>query len=97
VGTNVNFFQGDSEQSLSVRTYERGVEDLTLACGTGAIASALTWHRVQQGNAGNHTYTVEVEGGTLRVSFTYKQASDLYSNLKLGGPAHFVFEGTYYI
>ncbi len=97
VGTNVNFFQGNSEQSLSVRTYERGVEDLTLACGTGAIASALTWHKVQQGGDGNYTYTVEVDGGTLRVSFTYDQESDLYTNLKLGGPAHFVFEGKYYI
>lgn len=97
VGTNVNFFQGNSKQSLSVRTYERGVEDLTPACGTGAIASALAWHNLQQGTDGVHTYTVEVEGGTLQVSFTYNQDSDLYTNLKLGGPAHFVFEGKYYI
>lgn len=97
VGTNVNFFQGNSEQSLSVRTYERGVEELTQACGTGAIASALTWHTVQREDGGTYTYTVEVDGGTLQVSFTYDQDSDLYTKLKLGGPAHFVFEGTYYI
>lgn len=96
-GTNVNFMHGESENTLSVQTYERGVEDLTLACGTGAIASALAWHYLQDQKDGEFNYSVFVQGGTLEVQFTYNKQTDRYSNLKLGGPAHFVFQGSYYI
>lgn len=94
VGTNVNFMHGINDQSIDLQTYERGVENLTLACGTGAIASAIVRHKVQSENMGDHNFTVYTEGGKLSVSFSYDETTGTYSNLKLGGPAHFVFEGT---
>lgn len=95
LGTNVNFICGVSEDELLLQTYERGVEDLTLACGTGAIASALAWHHRQnpEENQGDHRYHVKVKGGTLEVAFSYD--AGLYSKIKLKGEAKFVFEGTF--
>ncbi len=96
-GTNVNFISGISDKSLCLQTYERGVEDLTLACGTGAIASALGWHHLQQASAGEFSYEVKVKGGTLQVHFTFIEENATYTNIKLEGPAAFVFEGQYYL
>lgn len=97
IGTNVNFISGTDNDSLSLQTYERGVENLTLACGTGAIASALAWHHLQQAEEGNFKYNVYVKGGTLLVHFLYDKKRETYSNIKLEGPAVFVFEGQYYL
>ena len=88
-GTNVNFVQVLGKNSIRVRTYERGVEGETLACGTGVTASALIASRV-------HGFTspikVQVQGGDiLEVSFS-EQASN-FSDVRLTGPAEFVFEG----
>ncbi|WP_138429257.1 diaminopimelate epimerase [Fodinibius saliphilus] len=94
-GTNVNFICGSGSKSLELQTYERGVEDLTLACGTGAIASALVWHHIQQQYQSPEKYQVKTEGGTLSVHFSFDPNSDTYSNIKLEGPAHFVFKGIY--
>ena len=80
-----------------MQTYERGVENLTLACGTGAIAAALAWHHLQQGGDGDFTYNVKVKGGSLIVHFSYLGGENTYTNIKLEGPAEFVFEGQYYI
>ena len=96
VGTNVNFMNGVSEDTVELQTYERGVEDLTLACGTGAIATALAWHHQNNGKAGDQVTTVEVKGGTLTVSFTFDQATREYHKISLAGPVSIVFEGTYY-
>lgn len=93
-GTNVNFICGLEERKVRVRTYERGVENLTLACGTGAIASAITWHHKQSAAPGRQEYTVQMEGGTLSVVFEFDPDTETYSNLKLTGPADFVFTGT---
>ncbi|MDX1619051.1 MAG: diaminopimelate epimerase, partial [Balneolaceae bacterium] len=97
IGTNVNFFCGTDSDELLLQTYERGVEDLTLACGTGAIASALAWHHMQDsagtGDGDTHRCHVQVKGGTLTVEFAYDAAAERYSDIKLKGPAHFVFEG----
>ncbi len=95
-GTNVNFISGKDKNTLSLQTYERGVEDLTLACGTGAIASALGWHYLQQEKSGDYKYTIFVKGGELLVHFSYSDEDDSYKNIKLEGPASFVFEGHYY-
>ena len=67
VGTNVNFVCPQKDDSIAIRTYERGVEDETLACGTGAIASALTaFHRGMVGSP----VEVKTKGGeTLRIHF----------------------------
>jgi diaminopimelate epimerase len=97
IGTNVNFISGTDNETLNLQTYERGVENLTLACGTGAIASALAWHHLQQAEDGNFKYHVQVKGGTLLVHFSFNKRNESYTNIKLEGPATFVFEGQYYL
>lgn len=95
-GTNVNFIWGDHPDRLLLQTYERGVEDLTLACGTGAIASALVWHHLNDYPAsGPHRFTVETKGGELTVYFSYHPNEERYAHIKLQGPAQFVFTGEY--
>ncbi|SMO50893.1 diaminopimelate epimerase [Fodinibius sediminis] len=96
-GTNVNFISGIHESKLRLQTYERGVENLTLACGTGAIASALAWHHLEKPTRPRQPYEVITEGGVLRIYFKYNPQTLTYSNLELEGPAHFVFEGSYFI
>lgn len=94
-GTNVNFICGNDTSSLELQTYERGVEDLTLACGTGAIASALAWHHIQEMTATSNIFSVETKGGKLDVGFSYYPDEKKYSNITLKGPAHFVFQGNF--
>jgi len=89
-GTNVNFVQALGPNHIRVRTYERGVEGETLACGTGVTAAALVAARVHQFRA---PVKVQVQGGdTLEVSWT--EAGGEFDNVKLTGPADFVFRGT---
>lgn len=94
-GTNVNFVYGDDADNIKVRTYERGVEALTMACGTGAIASGITWHSQNKRDAGEHQITVKTDGGLLNVGFNYDTDEETYSDIELGGEAHIVFEGEY--
>lgn len=94
-GTNVNFICGIDNSSLNLQTYERGVEDLTLACGTGAVAAALAWHHLQENLPATRPFEVHTGGGTLQVYFSFDEQTQRYSNLELEGPAHVVFEGTY--
>ena len=89
-GSNVNFVSKLSENHFRLRTYERGVEDETLACGTGATAVAIAMYAIHKTNS-NHL-KIDVEGGKLEVSFEEKDKQ--YSNVFLNGPATFVFEGT---
>lgn len=96
-GTNANFFCGLDEHHLKVQTYERGVENLTLACGTGAIASAIAWHHKQQPGSTDNEFTVETKGGKVIVSFVFNTSEGVYNNIKLTGPAHFVFKGSFYV
>jgi len=88
-GSNVNFVQQINEDTFRVRTYEKGVEDETLACGTGVTAVAIAMHKINKTKS--NAITLPVEGGTLEVSFTEKNG--IYQNVFLTGPAHFVFEG----
>ena len=88
-GTNVNFVQVLGPQSIRVRTYERGVEGETLACGTGVTASALITARINQFRS---PISVQVQGGDiLEVSFSDER--DSFKNVRLTGPADFAFEG----
>lgn len=89
-GTNVNFAQVLGPNHIRVRTYERGVEGETLACGTGVTASALVASRVHQFTS---PVKVQVQGGdTLEVSWS--NVGDGFADVKLNGPADFVFKGT---
>ena len=88
-GTNVNFVEQISEDSFKVRTYERGVEDETLACGTGVTAIAIAANKTNKTNS--NSIKVDVLGGKLEVSF--KRNGNSYTNVFLKGPAQFVFEG----
>lgn len=88
-GTNVNFVELKSDK-LFVRTYERGVEDETLSCGTGVTASAIcaSLHSESEKNS----YDIVTKGGNLKVSFK-KQNKHTFSDIWLTGPATFVFKG----
>jgi len=88
-GTNANFVQVVDGSTAMVRTYERGVEDETLACGTGVVATALILH---EKFGAQSPVSVRVRGGdTLLVSF--EKEAGVYRNVTLTGPADFVFEG----
>lgn len=88
-GTNVNFVQRTDDNSGVVRTYERGVEGETLACGTGVVASALIFHETYGVPAPIH---LKVKGGEV-LSVSFNKVGDHYENVTLTGPAEFVFEG----
>jgi len=92
-GTNVNFVHIEGHDSISLQTYERGVENLTLACGTGALAAAIATHSSQEKQTSHSTYTVKVKGGILQASFNFDPETNTYHHLILNGPAHFVFKG----
>jgi diaminopimelate epimerase len=89
-GTNVNFVQCLGPAFIRVRTYERGVEGETLACGTGVTAAALIASRVHHFSS---PVKVQVQSGdVLQVSF--RVAGARFTDVKLTGPAEFVFEGS---
>lgn len=88
-GTNVNFVQRLGTDSIRVRTYERGVEGETLACGTGVSAAALVTAKIHGAKA---PLSVQVQGGeVLEVSF--REEGGVFSGVQLKGPAEFAFEG----
>jgi diaminopimelate epimerase len=88
-GSNINFVVQLADNHFALRTYERGVEDETLSCGTGATAVAIAMHTTGRTHA--NTIYLNVQGGKLEVSFT--KEGDKYTNVFLKGPASFVFSG----
>ncbi len=88
-GTNVNFVEQLSNSSFKVRTYERGVENETLACGTGVTAVAIAANKTNKTDA--ESIKIEVTGGNLEVSF--EKEGNAYTNVFLKGPAQLVFKG----
>lgn len=88
-GTNVNFIKTIGENKISVRTYERGVENETLSCGTGVTASALSF--AEKTGIKKGAITVETKGGAFKVKFYKTNAG--FTNIHLIGPVSFVFEG----
>lgn len=100
-GTNVNFVELESDK-IKVRTYERGVEAETYACGTGVTASAISTFLHTSKNYSNkkeidinntyYKYNVEALGDNLNVEFIYNKETNTFSQIYLTGPATFVFE-----
>ncbi|MGB3591015.1 MAG: diaminopimelate epimerase [Nonlabens sp.] len=90
-GSNINFVQPLGHSTFKVRTYERGVEDETLSCGTGVTAVALAMHNTQHTSA--TVVQIKTQGGDLQVSF--EPAPQGYKNIWLTGPAQLVFTGSF--
>jgi len=88
-GSNVNFVQYVTDDEFDVRTYERGVEDETLACGTGVTAAAIALY--ETGKTNKTSLKMNVLGGKLKV--TFNKIDNVYKDVFLIGPAKFVFKG----
>lgn len=88
-GTNVNFVEVKSNREIHVRTYERGVENETLACGTGSTASALASALLDYTQA---PVRVKTSGGEI-LTVDFKMKDGIIRNVTLEGEARFVFEG----
>jgi len=89
IGINVNLVEVRNDKSLTMVTYERGVEDETFSCGTGATAVALTY-LLKTNLKGTHEVLINVKGGNLRVEATQ---SESFTKIYLIGPAKSVFYG----
>lgn len=89
MGTNVDFIQVSGDNSIFIRTYERGVESETLACGTGMVAAALVMARI--GQVTSPVTLRPISGDILTVSFN--QDKDTANQVSLTGPSVHVFDG----
>ena len=88
-GSNINFVEPNASGGFDIRTYERGVEDETLSCGTGVTAVAIGMYHL--GNTKEKTIPINALGGNLEVSF--KENNGLYHDIYLKGEAKQVFKG----
>lgn len=89
-GSNINFVEQTNENTFRIRTYEKGVEDETLACGTGVTAAAIAMHKI--GKTQDNTINLNAEGGDLKVSF--EVVDGIYKNVVLTGPTEFIYQGS---
>ena len=91
-GTNVNFVEISDEDYIKVRTYERGVEDETLACGTGMIASAIVSYLIHK--VKTPVWLLVRSNEILRVDF--KDGEGTFESVALRGPADLIYDGVYH-
>jgi diaminopimelate epimerase len=91
-GVNVNFVEITGDGTFRLRTYERGVENETLACGTGATAAAIATQVARQPDV--HKFDISAQGGNLSVSFT-DSGEGSFTDIWLKGPARRVFSGKF--
>ena len=89
-GVNVNFIEKISDDQFKIRTYERGVENETLACGTGSTASAICMNFLGRTKSGK--ITMKCRGGDLNVQFN--SSNNGFEEISITGPAQLVFDGT---
>jgi len=94
-GTNVNFVEMEGDNLINVRTYERGVEAETLACGTGSTASAIITGCIMKG-FGRRIIKVRTKSGEI-LKIYFEQDNNKFENVWLEGRARFVFKGRYYV
>lgn len=87
-GSNVNFVKQTDENTFAIRTYERGVENETFSCGTGATAVAIAMNEL--GKTTSTKIHIKAQGGNLKISFN---KDNVYKNVFLIGKAVLVFEG----
>ncbi len=87
-GININHIESISNNTLKIKTYERGVENITLSCGTGAIAGAIMHYLIKNKE---NKITVLTQGGTLIVELS--KTDNGFNNIWLTGPAEYVFKG----
>ncbi len=90
-GINVNFIQEESDTEFEIRTYERGVENETLSCGTGLTAAAMVM-AIENGLFGYQALTANTKGGTCYVGFNRTGEME-FEEVRLIGPAEFIFSG----
>ncbi len=95
-GINVNFVNAISEHEIVMRTYERGVEDETLSCGTGVTAAALGLALFKNLPQGEQVISVKTAGGALKVWYNHTENTNNqhFNNIYLEGPATFVYQGS---
>ena len=89
-GANINFIKPGKNNEIFIRTYERGVENETLACGTGSVASAITAYTLNRSD--NSSYILHTQGGQLKVRFTPGDDGS-FTDIWLEGPVKYVFSG----
>ncbi|MFH1269501.1 MAG: diaminopimelate epimerase [Candidatus Omnitrophota bacterium] len=92
-GTNVDFVEVVAKDCIRIRTYERGVEDETLACGTGTVASALIF--ALRADTGNKINVLTESGETLKVYF--KRINNKFTDIWLEGKVKIAYKGEYYV
>lgn len=95
-GTNVDFVKIIDQDAIAIRTYERGVEAETLACGTGSVAATLVYHHKFVGTTGSYVVDVHTKGKeVLKVYFEYAEGT--FKNVWLEGKAKVVYKGECYV
>ena len=92
VGTNVNFVEYINEKEILVRTFEKGVEDETLSCGTGIVASALI---VSESKNLESPLTIKTKGGSVEVEFIKKKNE--YADIYIKNTTNKIFEGVIFL